>query len=164
MLHGPAWELCWLVVVPDLGLPYHWTYSYPSWRTRTTCLCLFAQPWLYGVIMNKQRPLGTCLCLRLKSVIDAVACPWLPALIAHLFPNQTKITICTQCISSYRWISATSAWWRWVCTLAEGKPASLLKTGCRVVTILLEIQNWELKSNRMKAVCGEVQVLYLVAN
>jgi hypothetical protein len=29
---------------------------------------------------------------------------------------------------------------------------------------LLEIQSQKLKSNRIKVVCGEVQVLYLVAN
>jgi hypothetical protein len=48
--------------------------------------------------------------------------------------------------------------------LAGGETACLLKSGCRAVTDLLEIQSRELKSNRIKASLGEVQVLYSVAN
>jgi hypothetical protein len=48
--------------------------------------------------------------------------------------------------------------------LGGGEVSSLVETGCRAVTDLLEIQSRELKSNRIKASLGEVQVLYSVAN
>ena len=116
-----------------------------------TCnLCLFTQAWLFSVYNEQTWPFGTCLCLRLIRVIDSsVARLWLLDLIAHLFPIQTKATICTQCISSYQWITAICTCWRWA---------------FEEVTGLLEIQSWKLKSNRIKVDYGEVQVLYSVTN
>jgi hypothetical protein len=48
----------------------NWIFSNPSQRIHAACLYLFAQTCPLSVYYEKTRPLGTCLCLRLKEAID----------------------------------------------------------------------------------------------
>jgi hypothetical protein len=95
MLHGPLWELWWLVTTPGLGLNVCTPSDLSREHVQLVCVYLHKHGILV-FIMNKH-DLFAHACLRLIKVIESSV-----ALIAHHFPIQTKATICTQCISSER--------------------------------------------------------------
>ena len=132
-------------------------YSYLSRRIYAACLCLFCTNMALWCIINKPRPLGIFLCVRLIWLRNLVACHWLTG--PHSTPYsqirpkpQYILRIPLDKINNCHLLAVV------------GGDAHLLQLGWRALTDLLEKQSWDSERHSTKASFGEVQVLHSIAN